>query len=254
MKRALLLVLVAVVLLAAAVAALAPASLVAPYLERATGGRLAVGEVEGTLWRGQGVLGAGAARQRFAWKLDATPLLTGEAHVQVTPVDGSSPSPRAGITAANRRLALADVAIVLPAPVVQQALTRNAPVRAGWVADGEIAAATPRLEWTPAGYRGDLRVVWRNARITPASAAAIDLGEATAALTAQGERLAGPVTNVGGDLDVRGDVAIGTNGSTAISLLLTPRRADDVELARRLAAIGTPDGAGWRVSWQTRPQ
>jgi len=254
MKRALVIFLIAAVLLAVAVGVLAPASIVAPYLERATYGRLAVSEVEGTLWRGQGVLAAGTARLPMAWKLDAAHLLAGEAHVHVTPVDGKSPSPRADVMAADRHLALSDVVVVVPAAILQQALTRTLPVRAGWVVDGEIAAATSRLEWTPAAYRGDLRVVWRDARLTLAPALAIDLGEATATLAAQGDRLAGPVVNVGGNLDVRGDVAIGTGGSAAIALLLTPRRADDAELARVLAAIGTPDGAGWRVNWQTRPQ
>lgn len=250
--RALVILIIAAMLLAVAVAVLAPASLVASYLERATHGRLTPSEVEGTLWRGQGVLGAGNARLPIAWALDPAPLLTGEAHVHVTPVDAAAASPRAEIMVAEGRLALADVAIVVPAGVVQQALTPNALVRAAWVADGEIAATTSRLEWTPAAYRGDLRVVWRNARLTLASAPAVDLGAATATLAAQGDRLAGPVVNSGGDLDIRGDVAIGTNGSAAISLVLTPRRADAVDLARVLAAIGTPDGAGWRVSWQTR--
>lgn len=254
MKRALLVLLVAVVLLAGAVAVLAPASLMAPCLERATGGRLAVGEVEGTLWRGQGVLAAGSARMPFAWTLAATPLLAGEAQLRITPVDARSPSPRAAITATRRRLALADVALVVPAAVVTRALLRDAPARAGWVVDGQIAATTSHLEWSPAAYGGELRLVWRQARLAPASAAAIDLGEATAALTARDGRLAGPVTNAGGNLDVRGEASIGPDGGAAISLLLTPRRADDAELARRLAVIGAPEGGGWRVSWQTRPR
>ena len=254
MKRTLVIALLAAGLLAVAIAVLAPAALVAPYLERATRGLLAASEVGGTLWRGQGVLGVGSARLPMAWTVDAAPLLTGEVHVHVTPVDGTSPSPRADVTAAGQRLALSDVAIVVPAGVLQEALMRNAAVRARWAADGEITATTSRLEWTPAAYSGDLRVVWRGARLTPVSAPAIDLGEASATLAARGEQLAGPVVNSGGNLDLRGDVAIGTHGGATISLLLTPRRADDAELARTLAAIGTPEGAGWRVNWQTRPQ
>ncbi len=254
MKRALLVLLVAVVLLAGAVAVLAPAALMAPWLERATGGRLAVGEVEGTLWRGQGVLVAAGARTPLAWTLAAAPLLAGEAQVRITPVDVGSPSPRALVTAARKQLALADVALAVPAAVVTRALLRDAPARAGWRVDGEIAATTPRLEWSPAAFGGELRLVWRQARLAPASATAIDLGEATAALTAREGRLAGPLTNAGGDLDLRGEVSLGPDGGAAISLLLTPRRADDAELARRLAAIGAPEGGGWRVSWQTRPR
>ena len=99
----------------------------------------------------------------------------------------------------------------MPAAILQQALTRIAPARAAWIVDGDIAVTTPRLEWTPAAYGGELRAVWRGARLTLTSAQAIDLGEATATLAAQGDRLAGPVSNAGGNLDVRQLVA----GSTA---------------------------------------
>ena len=99
MKRVVVIVLVAAALLAMAVAALAPASLIAPSLERATGGRVVAGEVEGSLWHGRAVLAAGAARLPVAWKLDPVPLLSGEARVRLTPVDGSSNTVRADISA-----------------------------------------------------------------------------------------------------------------------------------------------------------
>jgi hypothetical protein len=253
MMRAVGIVIVAALLLAVAVAVLAPASLVAPSLERATRGRVVADDVDGTLWHGRAVLAAGPARLPVAWKLDPAPLLTGEAHIRLSPVDGMAPGPRADILAAERRLVFADVAVVVPAGILQQALTRNAPGRGGWFADGEIAATTSRLEWTPAAYTGDLRVAWRNARITVVPVLVADFGEATVALAAEGDRLAGPVTNSGGNLDLRGDVAIDTSGSATISLLLTPRRTDDEALARALAALGTPDGNGWRVRWRTAP-
>lgn len=253
MNRALVIALAAAALLATAVAALAPASLIAPHFERATRGRIVLGEAEGTLWRGQAVLIAGNARLPLAWKLDAAPLLTFEARAHITPIDGQAGSPRADIVAADQRLTLADVAVAVPAGILQQALTRDAAGPAAWTVEGEILAAATGLEWTPAAWRGDLRLVWRGARLKLASVPAVDLGEATATLAAQGNRLAGPVVNVGGRLDVRGDVAIDTGGGATVSLLLSPRRADDAEIARALAAIGTPDGNGWRVAWQTRP-
>jgi hypothetical protein len=252
MKRFLLRLLVATVLLAGAVAYLAPATLIPPAVERASRGGLAVSEIEGTLWHGRGVLAAGYARLPFAWTLDAVPLLTGAMRVHVKPADAGSASPYADITAAPRRLALAEVAITFPAAVLQQAFPPPAPGGAASLVDGEIAATTRHLEWTPAAYDGGLRVVWRNARVTLGSVRVIDLGDATATLSSRGNRLAGPVINAGGNLDVRGDAAVGTDGSATISLLLTPRRSDDAELARLLAAIGMPDGAGWRVNWQTR--
>ncbi len=253
MKRFLLLLLLAAVLLAAAVAYLAPASLIVPEIERASHGRITLGEVDGTLWRGRGVLTAGAARLPFAWTLEALPLLTGKARAHVLPPAGGASSPHADITVADRKLVVTDLAVSVPAIILQQALTRIAAGRAAWTIDGQIAADTPRLEWSPAAYDGGLRVAWRNAHLTIVSKVEIDLGEATATLAAQGGRLAGPVANTGGNLDVRGDVSVGTDGSANLSLLLTPRRDDDAELARVLGAVGTREGAGWRVNWQTRP-
>ena len=211
------------------------------------------GEVEGSLWHGRAVLAAGAARLPVAWTLDAAPLLTGEARVQLMPVDGSSNALRADIAAAEHKLAFTNVAVAMPAAILQQALTRRQPGRAGWLAGGEIAATTARLEWTPTAYAGDLRVVWRDARITVVPLLQVDFGETTIALTANGDRLAGPLTNSGGNLDLRGDIAIDVDGGTAGSLLLTPRRSDDAELTRALGLIGTPDGNGWRVRWRTGP-
>jgi hypothetical protein len=254
MLRFLAIAAVALVLIAVAITALAPASLVAPYVERATHGRLAATGVEGTLWRGHGVLGAGDARMPIAWTLDAAPLVTGEMHLRITPIDGVGESPRADITAAQRRITARDVRVSVPARLLQGALTPRTPWRGVWTADGQVAATTPSLEWTPASYDGSLQVDWRHARLTVVDVLSVDLGDATAALTARGERLEGPVTNVGGDLEVRGDVAVDTRGAASISLLLTPRRPDDAELARALAAIGTPEGTGWRIGWQTRPR
>jgi len=34
------------------------------------------------------------------------------------------------------------------------------------------------------------------------------------------------------------------------ALLLTPARAGETELKRMLSAIGTAEGAGWRVEWR----
>jgi hypothetical protein len=251
MKRVVVITVIAAVLLAVAVAALAPASLVAPMLEHAAGGRVVVTDVDGTLWRGHAVLAAGNARLPVAWTLDAARLLTGRARVRLTPADSGSAAPRADITLAEEHLAFADVSLVMPAGIVQQAMTRSAPGRGGWLADGDIAVTTSRLEWTPAAYAGDLRIAWRGARLSAVAMPVADLGEATVALAAEGDRLAGPVTNVGGNLEVRGDVAIDTKGGATLSLWLAPRHADDAELVRVLAAIGRPDGNGWRVGWRT---
>jgi len=254
MQRTLIVVAVAVVLLAAALAVFAPASLVAPFVERATLGNVAATAAEGTLWRGRATLAAGSVQLPVAWTVAPLPLATGEARIELMPVDATAGSPRADIRASRNGLVLTGLAVAFPASVLQPALLRAAKAPRGWIVAGDIAAGTPTLAWTPAAWSGGIDVDWRNAQLTPAESRPVALGDLSAKLVASGNRLAGPVVNRGGDIDVRGDVALGTTGVATVTLVLTPRRADDAELARALAAIGTADGAGWRVAWQSKPR
>ena len=58
------------------------------------------------------------------------------------------------------------------------------------------------------------------------------------------------MANEGGDLALRGQWTMTASDGLALALLLTPRRADQTDLKRALAAIGTADGDGWRVDWR----
>jgi general secretion pathway protein N len=252
MRRALLIVVVALLLIGGAAIALAPAALVAPMVERATGGRVIAADLEGSIWRGRGVFGTAGARLPLAWTLEALPLLTGNVALHVTPPDTTAAQPRADIAATRHRATLRDVRIELPASAIADIAAPNPQLRAAVVADGTLAVAIPRLDWAPPANSGDARVVWRDARLSVLSGTPVDLGEVTAMVTASGDRLNAAVSNAGGDLDVRGEVGIAANGMPRASLLLTPRRPDNQALARALAAVGTPDGAGWRVTWPGR--
>src|SRR5512144_224191 len=204
--RTFLIAILSLVLLGIAVAALAPASILAPYVERATRNRVTLTETEGRVWHGRGVLAAGGARVPVAWDAEALPLFSGELKLRVKPGEANAATPRARVDAANRRIAVADLDLVLPAGIVQQTLLRNAPIKAGWTADGEITIWTSRIEWTPAAYAGSLEAIWRNARLTLVSTTPVEFGDMTVQLVAAGDRLAGPVRNRGGNIDVRGDL------------------------------------------------
>jgi hypothetical protein len=249
MRRALLVLVVALLLVAGAAAVLAPAALLAPVVERATGGRVVAANLEGSVWRGRGVLGTASARLPLAWTLEALPLLTGTVALHVVPGEAQSAQPRADITAARNRIGLRDARIELPARALADVAAGNAPLRSAIVADGTLALTSPRLDWAPPASSGDAQLVWRDARLTVLSGTPVDLGVVSTALTAAGDRLTGSVTNAGGDLDVRGDVGLAASGAVNASLLLTPRRADNAGLARALAAIGKAEGNGWRVTW-----
>jgi hypothetical protein len=243
--RRTLLILAAFAVFAAAVAAFAPAALVGAPLERITGGMLGLAEAEGTIWRGRGTLVASReARLPLAWSIDPWPLLRGELRLSLFPYDANGTSPRGEIALRDGTVALRSLDVALPADVLRAAASGTLLGAAGWV-----RVTSSALDWAPTGSRGEVEIVWRDARIAPGNGDAIALGSVTAVLSATGDRLTGSVANEGGDLDVRGNVSLRSR-TTELSLLLAPRRADDAALARSLAAIGTPDGAGWRVEWR----
>ena len=78
----------------------------------------------------------------------------------------------------------------------------------------------------------------------------LDLGEVQSTVTARSDGIAGPVTNEGGDVALRGEWSIREGAGLVLALRITPRRAGETELARALAAIATPDGGGYRVEWR----
>ncbi len=254
MRRVLLALIAAVVLLGVAFVVLAPATLLSSRVERATGGILAVHGVEGTVWHGRGVLEGADTQVPLSWAIEAMPLLHGEVRAQIAPFDGQLALPQAEIAATRQAVTLTRVNAVLPAALITRAFANNTLRNIGFTANGDVAITSPRLDWKPGTIDGNVNVVWRGSQLLLPPLPALNLGDVTATLVANGARLAGPVTNEGGDLDVRGDLSAGADGSAAVSLILTPRRADDAVLTRLLSSFGTPVGNGWRVAWQSPPR
>ncbi len=241
MRRALLIVAVAAAL-AAAIVAFAPATLASAWIARASRDTIALAGAEGTIWHGRGTLVAGSeARLPLAWSLDPWPLLRGEVRFSLAPFDAAAPLPRGEIDLRERAYAVRGLDVALPAEMLQRAAAGTA-IRA----TGEVRVTSTSLEWVGDSIRGGAQISWRDARLSAGPGATIDLGTLKARLTGVGAELAGPIANDGGDVDVRGSAAWRPAGS-AVSLLLTPRREDDTATTRILAAIGTPEGAGWRV-------
>ncbi len=82
----------------------------------------------------------------------------------------------------------------------------------------------------------------------------LDLGELRTTVTARGDGLAGPVTNEGGDVALRGEWSLRAGDGLVLTLRITPRRAGETELARALATFATPDGGDYRVVWRMPPR
>ena len=244
MFRALVLVACVAVLLAAA-AALAPATLVNPLLQDASRGNLSLAEAEGTVWNGRGILGVStAARIPLAWHLDPLPLLKGEAHVTLVPPTPPGSAPRADIVASSGAIAVRALDAALPAELLT-ALS----ARAGVKLSGIVRVTSPALEWTRTSLAGGARLDWNDAQFAIANDAGIRLGNVTANLTAAGDRLTGPVTNEGGDFDVRGTVSLRATGMPETTLTMTPRSGDPAQ-TRSLAISARPDGSGWNVDFR----
>ena len=241
MRRALLIVAI-LAGLAAAVVAFAPATLAAAWIARASHDAIALAGAEGTIWRGRGTLVAGGeGRLPLAWSVDPWPLIRGEVEISLAPFDATAPLPHGEIVMHDRTLAVRGLDVALPVEMLQQVASGT-----GIRPTGEARVTSPSLDWSRDSVRGAMQIGWRDARLSAGPGAAIDLGTLSAKLTGEGTDLRGPIANEGGDVDVRGLAAWRPAGGE-VSLLLTPRRTDDAAIARILAAIGTPEGAGWRV-------
>jgi hypothetical protein len=227
---------------------LMPATLADARVAAMTKGGMHLIDAEGTLWDARGILTAGATRMPIAWRIDPWPLLRRELHLHLVRGEGSPiTSPKGHIAIGRNSVEFRDVEATIPAGLFGAAAgSGTAPPVGG---DVEINAAL--VEWAPPANRGDARVRWRGAWLTaPGSEEPVALGDITASLTADGDRLSGPVSNLGGDLAVRGNVTLSAGNGIRLSLVLTPSRADDRELAHALSILGAPDGDGWRVEWR----
>jgi hypothetical protein len=242
-------ILVAIAVLAAAIAALAPAALVGVALERESGGRLALAGTEGTVWRGRGTLVSGNEfRLPLAWSIAALPLATGELRLRLAPHAGGGSTPAGEFALRTGAIAARALDVTLPADLVLAAAPR-----AGVRASGDMRLVSASLGWTDSFFTGSARLAWHDARLAVGGSVGTSLGNVLFMLSAAGDRLAGPVSNDGGDLEIRGTVSVSTRGATDVSLVLTPRR-DDPALARQLASIGTAEGSGWRVDFRSGPR
>jgi hypothetical protein len=225
---------------------LAPAALFDARLARVTDSAVRLVDAQGTIWRGRGTLAAAASRVPIAWELDFWPLLHGVARVRLSPGDGAS-TPRGTIVLRSHGVALSDIDVAIPAPMLAALAGQgsNVPV------SGELRAKAEALDLTPGASRGSAALAWRGARVAGLPGlASLDLGEVQSSVAAQGDRVAGPVTNEGGDVALRGEWSFRAGDGLVLALRVTPRRAGDTDVARALAAVATPDGGDFRVEWR----
>jgi general secretion pathway protein N len=230
--------LAALVVVAAALFAFAPATLVDQRIAQATDGRVRIAEASGTVWHGSGRLAdaRGHVRIPVDWRIDPYAIVRGV-------VDASFASPRspgalAGrVTVDDARVNAGDVRIVLPA-VAAIAL----PGVDGASFGGEVALRTDSLAVEGDRAQGAVDVQWTQAR-GAWSGGVVDFGTVTLRLAPTATGLAGPIEARGGSLAARGTVELAA-GTVRADVELVPSADAPATVRRALAQLGQPDARG----------
>lgn len=235
-------------MLAGALLATAPATLVDTRLSALSDGHLHMADASGTIWNGSGelVLLPTRARQPLHWRLEALPLLRGELRASL----GSNPD-AAGSTLVYGRdhfdLRALDVAVPVQSIVP---LATSAPIALG----GTVWLQVARLTWQGNAVDGQLTVQWKDASIPgPGGQARLALGDVRMDLSGRGAELTGPVRNSGGDVEMTGQLMLSAAGATSLEVVLRPRAADREHaqaVATALSSFAADDGqGGYRLRW-----
>jgi hypothetical protein len=234
-------------LLIAAVAHFAPATLVAARLAAATQGQLRMADASGTVRSGRGVITSETSTWSLpvGWDIDRWSLAHGNMVVALSDPGGGD-MPRGTLAWRNGALSLEGIAFSLPAAALGGALAASSLVAFG----GQVTFDAPHFSWTGTDSEGFASARWTGARIA-GNAGTLALGTVTINLTPRDGGVAGRIENRGGDIRVDGELALGTAGNTA-SVTLSPLPSTPPATTRALSALGTPDATGAvRVQWRS---
>lgn len=227
MKR-LLAVVLALAVVALVAAAFAPAALLAAHVEQASGGAWRLADARGRVWDGSAMLSDrdGRASVPVHWRLEALPLLRGEARVHLVPPGAL----HADLVARRGTVEVRAAEVLLPATLL--------PLLPGVVAGGELHIASNALALAAGHAAGRADVEWRQARLTLPGVPVIDLGTVTLRLAAEGARWRGPLVARGGAATIDGDVTVDGRGAD-LALRILPQAGGEF-----LRGLGTPDAQG----------
>jgi general secretion pathway protein N len=207
---------------AAALIALAPATVLDVALARASAGRFRLVEAQGTVWSGKGFVEVRDARSRRAvakrvdWRVIPAPLLRGTLHVELTTVD--SPAPIT-IAATPSRVEISNAALTLPAAVLALAM----PKLAAFELTGDIGLQVARLTLTADEVVGTGHAQWHAAgssltKLSPIGSYALDFEPEGSGLRATLRTLDGPVALQGaGSWSARSGPALRVTAEVAIT-------------------------------------
>lgn len=237
---------IAFVLLLAAVAAFAPATLLDRRVASVSDGKLRIADAQGTLWRGQGVLtdARGAWRIPIGWLIDPLAIARGTLAITLIPPEGAT-LPRGSASITEQSVAVRTLTIEVPA----NALAAGTPAGAAVTLGGDITIDAPSFDWNRERAHGTVTARWRGARVV-SPLGGVDLGVIDATLAPEGTRLAGRLANAGGDVRIDGSLIIDA-GKVRLDAAIFPLPGTPPQVARALALLGPADASGAvRVSWR----
>ena len=218
---------------AAALVALAPASLIDARLEQASGGRFRLAEAQGSLWAGSGWIEVRDASGRSGIAPGEALRARLMAEIRLDRADKPFP-----IAISLSRIEIADAGVDLPAAALGLGMPKLAPFRL----TGEVRVDIPRLSLQRGRADGDATLRWRAAgsALTPVS----PLGDYEVHFKAVGPAVHAELRTLAGPLQLEGK-GTWANGA-APSFLATARipAQHQQQLSPLFRLIAVERGAG----------
>jgi len=236
-----------IVLLVAAIAAFAPATLLDAPLAGSTQRRLRLVDATGPWWRGRGTLTSadGAARIPVSWKLDGVALARGSLAVRLG--DGDDGEPRGAIIIGSAGVDARELRARVPAAMLAALDPRLQALTPG----GNIIVDAPSLSAAGDSVNGMLEAKWTNARIVTGEAI-VDVGTVTLTANLAARPATATISNTGGDIAVAGTI-VERAGAKDVDIVLRPAATASAAARNAVSVLGAPDATGaihvvWRAS------
>jgi general secretion pathway protein N len=227
----------------------APATLLDGRLEALSGGQLRLADASGTVWDGSGdvrIVPSDTAIH-VGWHIAAWPLLLGRLRGSLVTDDASAP---AVFSIGRGDIDIRNLSLTLPAQSLLRAFVASPTLPS---AGGTIGLRVAALAKNGDRLDGDVKLRWDAATLRALGMASLALGDVRFDAAGQDSALIGTLSNSGGDVDINGTASVSLDGHARLSATLHPRAGLDPERARTitsaLAAIGQPDGDGYRIAW-----
>jgi general secretion pathway protein N len=226
---------------AAALIALAPATLIDARLERASDGRLRLAEAQGSLWSGAGWIeirdahGTAGVAKRVAWRVLPESLLRGRLVAEVKLDQDAKPFP---VTISLSRMEIADAGINLPAAALGLGMPRLAPLRL----TGEVLVKVAHLSLERGRMDGDATLQWRAAgsALTPVW----PLGDYEVSIKAVGPAVHAALRTLEGPLQLEGKGTWSNGGPPSYFATARVPAQQREQLVPLLSLIAIERGAG----------